>query len=104
MPESISCVRPGEPAFCAAGRLSRGEPTGRMDRVAPGEPTRHTLCVPSAFRSPDRGSRSGMIGRQLTMQARDTAVAVFDERDDAEDAISALRDAGFRADDIGLVA
>src|SRR5581483_7503756 len=38
------------------------------------------------------------------MQSRDTAVAVFDERDDAEDAISALRDAGFRADDIGLVA
>jgi hypothetical protein len=38
------------------------------------------------------------------MQTRDTAVAVFDERDDAEDAISALKDAGFRADQIGLVA
>jgi len=29
---------------------------------------------------------------------------VFDERDDAEDAISALKDAGFRGDEIGLVA
>jgi len=38
------------------------------------------------------------------MQARNTAVAVFDDRDDAEDAINALKDAGFRGDQIGLVA
>jgi heat induced stress protein YflT len=38
------------------------------------------------------------------MQARNTAVAVFDERDDAEDAINALKDAGFRGEEIGLVA
>jgi hypothetical protein len=38
------------------------------------------------------------------MQARNTAVAVFDERDDAEDAINALQDAGFRGEEIGLVA
>jgi hypothetical protein len=38
------------------------------------------------------------------MQERNTVVAVFDERDDAEDAINALRDAGFRAEDIGIVA
>jgi hypothetical protein len=35
---------------------------------------------------------------------RSTAVAVFDERDDAQDAINDLKDAGFRADDISLVA
>lgn len=38
------------------------------------------------------------------MQARDTAVAVFEERDDAQDAINALRNAGFRADDISILA
>jgi len=38
------------------------------------------------------------------MQARDTVVAVFDERDDAQDAINALRDAGFMADDISILA
>jgi len=38
------------------------------------------------------------------MQTRDTVVAVFDERDDAQDAINALKDAGFRGDDISLVA
>lgn len=38
------------------------------------------------------------------MQARDTAVAVFDDRDDAEDAIDDLKDAGFRGEEIGLVA
>ncbi len=35
---------------------------------------------------------------------RSTVVAVFDERDDAKDAIDGLKDAGFRGDDIGLVA
>ncbi len=35
---------------------------------------------------------------------RSAVVAVFDERDDAKDAIDALKDAGFRGDDIGLVA
>jgi hypothetical protein len=38
------------------------------------------------------------------MQSRDTVVAVFDDRDDAQDAIEALRDAGFRADDISILA
>lgn len=38
------------------------------------------------------------------MQSRDTAVAVFDDRDDAEDAINALRDAGFAADSISVLA
>src|SRR5919206_1900684 len=38
------------------------------------------------------------------MQARSTAVAVFDERDDAEDAINDLKDAGFPGEEIGLVA
>jgi len=38
------------------------------------------------------------------MQARNTVVAVFDERDDAEDAIRALKDAGYRSDEISLVA
>src|ERR687891_1578569 len=38
------------------------------------------------------------------MQSRDTVVAVFDDRDDAQDAINALRDAGFRADDISILA
>jgi uncharacterized protein YcfJ len=38
------------------------------------------------------------------MQARDTVVAVFDERDDAQDAINALRDNGFMADDISILA
>ncbi|MCC7367798.1 MAG: general stress protein [Chloroflexi bacterium] len=38
------------------------------------------------------------------MQTRDTVVAVFDERDDAQDAINALRDAGFLADDISILA
>jgi len=38
------------------------------------------------------------------MQSRDTVVAVFDDRDDAQDAISALRDAGFAADDISILA
>ncbi|MGE3912544.1 MAG: general stress protein [Chloroflexota bacterium] len=38
------------------------------------------------------------------MQTRDTVAAVFDERDDAQDAINALRDAGFMADDISILA
>ena len=38
------------------------------------------------------------------MQSRDTVVAVFDDRDDAQDAINALRDAGFSADDISILA
>jgi hypothetical protein len=38
------------------------------------------------------------------MQTRDTVVAVFDQRDDARDAINELKDVGFRGDDIGLVA
>ena len=38
------------------------------------------------------------------MQTRDMVVAVFYERDDAEDAINALKDAGFRGEDIGIVA
>ena len=38
------------------------------------------------------------------MQSRDTVVAIFDERDDAEDAINALKDAGFAADDVSVVA
>jgi len=38
------------------------------------------------------------------MQSRDTVVAVFDDRDDAQDAINALRDAGFAADDISILA
>src|SRR3954462_2144109 len=39
-----------------------------------------------------------------TMQSRDTVVAVFDDRSDAQDAINALRDAGFMADDISILA
>lgn len=38
------------------------------------------------------------------MQTRDMAVAVFDDRDDAQDAIQALRDAGFTADNISFLA
>jgi hypothetical protein len=38
------------------------------------------------------------------MQTRDTVVAIFDERDDAHDAINDLKNAGFRGDDISLVA
>lgn len=38
------------------------------------------------------------------MQSRDTVVSVFDDRDDAQDAIEALRDAGFRADTISVLA
>ena len=38
------------------------------------------------------------------MQSRDTAVAVFDDRDDAQDAINALRDAGFAPDQISVLA
>jgi hypothetical protein len=38
------------------------------------------------------------------MQSRDTVVAVFDDRDDAQDAINALRDAGFMPDDISILA
>jgi len=38
------------------------------------------------------------------MQSRDTVVVVFDDRDDAQDAINALRDAGFMADDISILA
>jgi hypothetical protein len=38
------------------------------------------------------------------MQSRDTVVAVFDDRSDAQDAINALRDAGFMADDISILA
>src|SRR5215208_646325 len=43
-------------------------------------------------------------GRMQTMQSRDTVVAVFDDRDDAQDAINALRDTGFMADDISILA
>ncbi len=38
------------------------------------------------------------------MQTRDMVVAVFDDRDDAQDAIQALRDAGFTADNISFMA
>jgi hypothetical protein len=38
------------------------------------------------------------------MQTRDMVVAVFDDRDDAQDAIQALRDAGFGADNISFMA
>ena len=38
------------------------------------------------------------------MQSRDTAVAVFEDRDDAQDAINALRSAGYMADDISILA
>ena len=38
------------------------------------------------------------------MQTRETVVGVFDDRDDAEDAINALKEAGFRADEIGVAA
>jgi len=38
------------------------------------------------------------------MQTRNTVAAIFDSRDDAEDAINALKDASFRGQDIGLVA
>lgn len=38
------------------------------------------------------------------MQSRDTVVAVFHDRDDAQDAINGLRDAGFAADDISILA
>lgn len=38
------------------------------------------------------------------MQSRDTVAAVFNDRDDAQDAINALRDAGFAADDISILA
>src|SRR5919204_2099044 len=36
------------------------------------------------------------------MMARNTVVGVFDDRDDAQRAIEALKEAGFRADDIGI--
>ena len=38
------------------------------------------------------------------MQSRDTVVAVFHDRDDAQDAINALRDAGFMSDDVSILA
>ncbi|MDP8923461.1 MAG: general stress protein, partial [Chloroflexota bacterium] len=38
------------------------------------------------------------------MQTRDTVVAVFHDRDDAQDAINALRDTGFAPDDISVLA
>ena len=38
------------------------------------------------------------------MQSRDTVVGVFHDRDDAQDAINALRDAGFAPDDISVLA
>ena len=38
------------------------------------------------------------------MQSRDTVVSVFHDRDDAQDAINALRDAGFNADDVSILA
>lgn len=38
------------------------------------------------------------------MQSRDMVVAVFDDREDAQDAIQALRDAGFTADNISFMA
>jgi hypothetical protein len=38
------------------------------------------------------------------MQSRDLAVGLFDDRDDAQDAINALRDAGFDAASISVVA
>ncbi len=39
----------------------------------------------------------------MTMRERTTAVGLFDDTDRARDAINALKDAGFRADDIGLL-
>src|SRR5919201_7151761 len=36
------------------------------------------------------------------MMARNTVVGLFDNRDDAQRAIEALKEAGFRADDIGV--
>ena len=38
------------------------------------------------------------------MQSRDTVVGVFHDRDDAQDAINALRDAGIAPDDISVLA
>lgn len=38
------------------------------------------------------------------MQSRDVVVGLFHERDDAEDAIEALKDAGFRPEDVSVVA
>ncbi len=38
------------------------------------------------------------------MQNRNTVIGVFDDRDDAEDAIKALKEAGFPADQIGVAA
>ena len=38
------------------------------------------------------------------MQSRDTVVGVFHDRDDAQDAINALRDAGFAPDEISVLA
>ena len=38
------------------------------------------------------------------MQSRDTALGVFDDRDDAQDAINALRDAGFDPSQISVLA
>jgi len=38
------------------------------------------------------------------VQTRNTVAAIFDDLDDAKDAINDLKDAGFRGEDIGLVA
>jgi hypothetical protein len=38
------------------------------------------------------------------MQSRDTVVGIFHDRDDAQDAINALRDAGFAPDEISVLA
>jgi hypothetical protein len=44
------------------------------------------------------------LSKGSVMQTRDTVVAVFDDRDDAQDAIEALKAAGIRGEHIGLVA
>ena len=41
-------------------------------------------------------------GRSRIMMSRDTVVALFDDRDQAQTAVAALQDAGFRSDDIGI--
>jgi Heat induced stress protein YflT domain len=58
----------------------------------------HVSCWPMV-RAIRPAPRKGSV-----MQARDTVVAVFDDRDDAQDAIEALKDANIRGEDIGLVA
>src|SRR5688500_16104379 len=53
---------------------------------------------------PGRQSAPAGRGAMNMMQTRNTVAAIFDTRDDAEDAINALKDAGIRGPDIGLVA